>query len=112
MKAVDASAPEAVEVLIARAGWAAQPPEAPAEIVGAIAPTPLLLVHGDADRYFPLAHVRALAAAAPSAQVWIEPGLGHAETAMTPALLGRIADWVAQCLVPVPGSVCDDDRRD
>lgn len=97
---------------IARAGWAARPPEAPAEVVGAIAPTPLLLVHGDADRYFPLAHVRALAAAAPSAQVWIEPGLGHAETAMTPALLGRIADWVAQCLVPVPGGVCDDDRRD
>lgn len=95
---------------IATAAWAAQLPEAPAEVVGAIAPTPLLLVHGDADRYFPLTHVRALAAAAPGADVWIEPGLGHAETAMTPALLGRIADWVAAALAPT--EICDDDRRD
>ena len=34
---------------------------------GAIAPTPLLIVHGDADHYFPMDHVDLLRAAAPAA---------------------------------------------
>jgi pimeloyl-ACP methyl ester carboxylesterase len=70
------------------------PPEAPAEVAGAIAPRPLLLVHGDADSYFPLRHVDALAAAAPDAEVWIEPGMGHAEVATSAALLDRLTAWV------------------
>jgi hypothetical protein len=28
-------------------------------------------------------------------ELWIEPGFGHAESAATPALLGRIGDWLA-----------------
>jgi len=75
------------------AGWV-EVPEAPAEVVGRIAPTPLLIVHGDADHYFPPRHVEALASAAPDAQVWIEAGMGHAETATTPELLARIISWV------------------
>ena len=63
-------------------------------MVGRIAPTPLLIVHGDADHYFPPRHVEALASAAPDAQVWIEAGMGHAETATTPELLARIISWV------------------
>ena len=35
------------------AGWA-QLPESPVEVVAAIAPRPLLIVHGDADHYFPV----------------------------------------------------------
>jgi hypothetical protein len=28
-------------------------------------------------------------------ELWVEPGFGHAEGAMTPALMGRIGDWAA-----------------
>lgn len=69
-------------------------PEAPHEVAGAIAPTPLLIVHGDADRYFPLAHVDLLRDAAPAAAVWIEAGMGHAENATTAVLVERIAGWL------------------
>ena len=85
-------------------------PESPEEVVGAIAPTPLLIVHGDADHYFPLRHVDLLAAAAPTAELWIEPGMGHAETATTPELVDRIAAWVRSVVAPKP--VWDDGRRD
>lgn len=78
---------------IAPNAWAVVP-EAPAEVVGAIAPRPLLIVHGEDDRYFPLTHVEALAAAAPTAQVWIEPMMGHAEVATTAELIDRISMWV------------------
>jgi pimeloyl-ACP methyl ester carboxylesterase len=74
-------------------GWQTLP-EAPAEVAGAIAPRPLLIVHGAADHYFPRHHVEALAAAAPDADLWIEPGMGHAEVATTDELTGRIAAWV------------------
>ena len=40
------------------------PPSAPLAVVSRIAPTPLLLVHGDRDEYFPLEHFRTLAQAA------------------------------------------------
>lgn len=83
------------------------PPEAPAELVHRIAPRPLLLVHGDADHYFPLHHVRSLAAAAPHATMWIEPGMRHAEAATTPELLARIGDWIVHT-----ADVCDDGRRE
>ena len=59
-----------------RFGWTEVVPEAPHEVAGLIAPTPLLIVHGDADRYFPLPHVHLLRDSAPSAEVWIEPGHG------------------------------------
>jgi uncharacterized protein len=74
------------------AGWVVVP-EAPVDLVGSIT-VPLLLVHGDADAYFPLRHAEALAGAAPTATSWIEPGMGHAETATTPELTARIAEWV------------------
>jgi pimeloyl-ACP methyl ester carboxylesterase len=68
-------------------------PEAPHEVVGAV-PTPLLVVHGDADSYFPIEHVELLQDAAPQGEFWIEAGMGHAEAATTPELVARIADWV------------------
>ena len=78
---------------LSAAGWA-ETPEAPAEVAGAIAPRPLLIVHGDDDRYFPAHHVESLQAGAPGAEVWREPGMGHAEVATTPDLLERIGGWV------------------
>jgi pimeloyl-ACP methyl ester carboxylesterase len=79
-------------------------PLSPVESVPLLAPTPLLIVHGDHDPYFPLDHPRMLAAAAAggaasssgggAADLWIEPGMGHAENAADEALLGRIAGCV------------------
>jgi pimeloyl-ACP methyl ester carboxylesterase len=73
-------------------------PLSPVEAVPRIAPTPLLIVHGDRDGYFPLDHPRMLAeAAGDHGELWLEPGMGHAEHAAGEALLARIGDWaVAQ----------------
>ncbi|MFD8075224.1 alpha/beta hydrolase [Streptomyces sp. NPDC059718] len=72
-------------------------PVAPVEAVRSIAPTPLLIVHGDRDGYFPLDHPLSLSdAAGAAAELWIEPGFGHAENAAAPALLRRIAVWAAE----------------
>ncbi|MFI1204654.1 alpha/beta fold hydrolase [Streptomyces sp. BHT-5-2] len=71
-------------------------PLSPAEAVPLIAPTPLLLVHGDRDPYFPVDHPRMLMAAADPATtaLWLERGFGHAENAAGPELLRRIGEWV------------------
>ncbi|MER5911847.1 alpha/beta fold hydrolase [Streptomyces sp. NPDC001982] len=70
-------------------------PLSPTEAAGRIAPTPLLIVHGDRDGYFPLDHPRMLAkAAGDHAELWLEPGMGHAENAAADELLARIGDWV------------------
>ncbi|MGW1781745.1 alpha/beta hydrolase family protein [Streptomyces sp. NPDC002143] len=73
-------------------------PLSPVEAVPKIAPTPLLIVHGDQDGYFPLDHPRMLAeAAAGHGELWVEHGMGHAEHAADDGLLARIGDWaVAQ----------------
>ncbi|CAL9495490.1 hypothetical protein SUDANB70_03340 [Streptomyces sp. enrichment culture] len=69
-------------------------PLSPVQAVPRIAPTPLLVVHGDRDGYFPLDHPRMLAAAAgEQGELWIEPGMGHAENAVTEELLHRIGRW-------------------
>ncbi|GII76541.1 alpha/beta hydrolase [Sphaerisporangium rufum] len=71
-------------------------PLAPHEAAGRISPTPLLIVHGDADTFFPLEHAHQLfAAAREPKELWVEPGFGHAETAATPALVRRIGAWAA-----------------
>ncbi|MEU7362200.1 MULTISPECIES: alpha/beta hydrolase [Streptomyces] len=69
-------------------------PLSPVQAVPEIAPTPLLIVHGDRDGYFPLDHPRMLAeAAGEHADLWVEPGMGHAEHAADDALMARIGDW-------------------
>ncbi|MDX2704988.1 alpha/beta fold hydrolase [Streptomyces sp. PA03-6a] len=76
-------------------------PVPPVEAVRSIAPTPLLIVHGDRDGYFPLDHPLSLAdAAGAAAELWIEPGFGHAENAAAPDLLRRIAVWAAERVRP------------
>jgi pimeloyl-ACP methyl ester carboxylesterase len=78
---------------IARLGWNPWP-EPPDALVGRVAPAPLLVVHGDRDRYFPTEHARWLVEAARGpAELWLEPGFGHAEAGATPELLRRIAAW-------------------
>jgi pimeloyl-ACP methyl ester carboxylesterase len=90
---------------VAASGWDPVP-EPPDSVARRIAPTPLLVVHGDADRYFPRDHGRWLAiAAGPTAELWEEPGFGHAEAGVGPELLARIARWAvdAAASVRIPG---------
>jgi pimeloyl-ACP methyl ester carboxylesterase len=77
------------------------PPPSPLQVVHRIAPTPLLLVHGDRDEYFPLEHFRALAqAAGPTATAWVVPGFGHAESGATAPLVERIGRWASATIHP------------
>jgi uncharacterized protein len=50
----------------------------PVAAISAIAPRPILLVHGAADRMVPVSHARELHAAAPWAELWELPGVDHA----------------------------------
>lgn len=76
-------------------GWNPLPPS-PLECVAAVAPLPLLLVHGDRDGYFPVTHAVELAAAAQEpVELWLEQGFGHAETAVSDELLDRLGAWLA-----------------
>lgn len=80
---------------IAADGWDPLPAE-PRALAASIAPVPLLVVHGTDDRYFPLDHAEQLAAAGgPTAQLWVEPGFGHAENAISSELTARIWAWAA-----------------
>jgi len=80
-------------------------PLPPAEAAARVAPTPLLIVHGDRDDYFPADHAEQLFEAAHQPkELWIVAGLAHAETAVSaePELLDRIARWgLAAAEVPV-----------
>jgi pimeloyl-ACP methyl ester carboxylesterase len=88
---------------ISPGGWDPAPMP-PADAAARIAPTPLLIVHGDADGYFPIDHARELyAAARDPKELWIVPGFGHAESASTPALLERIGAWISAA-VPMAAS--------
>jgi pimeloyl-ACP methyl ester carboxylesterase len=71
-------------------------PMPPAEAAALISPTPVLIVHGDQDLYFPVDHAEELyAAAREPKELWIVPGFGHAESATDGALVDRIGRWVA-----------------
>lgn len=66
-------------------------PASPVECVADVAPLPLLVVHGDRDGYFPVAHAHALVAAASGpVELWLEEGFAHAETGASPALVDRL----------------------
>jgi pimeloyl-ACP methyl ester carboxylesterase len=70
-------------------------PVPPAEAAALIAPTPLLIVHGDQDTFFPVDHARELyEAAREPKELWIVPGFGHAEASSGPALIDRIGGWL------------------
>jgi pimeloyl-ACP methyl ester carboxylesterase len=80
--------------------WPEVPPT-PLELVHRIPPLPMLLVHGAADRYFGTDEATALHRASGGAgPLWIEPGMGHAETATSTDLVDRIARWVASACEP------------
>jgi pimeloyl-ACP methyl ester carboxylesterase len=79
-------------------------PESPLEVVGRIAPTPLLLVHGDQDAYFAVDHARALAErAGEPTELWLVPGFGHAEGGATAELVDRIGTYLTTTTEPDAG---------
>ncbi|MEV0586223.1 alpha/beta fold hydrolase [Nonomuraea sp. NPDC050310] len=83
---------------IARGPWNPVPMP-PHEAVSLIAPTPLLVVHGDADTFFPLEHAHQLFGnAREPKELWVEPGYGHAESAARPDLVRRIGKWIGSNL--------------
>jgi len=74
-------------------------PAPPAEAAPLIAPVPLLVVHGDQDLFFPVAHAERLyEAAREPKELWIVPGFGHAETGTDNALVDRIGRWIVQAV--------------
>lgn len=75
-------------------GWPTPDPLPPAAAAARIAPVPLLIVHGDADIYFPPDHGKQLYdAAGQPKELWLLPGFGHAERHTDDALVDRIAAW-------------------
>jgi fermentation-respiration switch protein FrsA (DUF1100 family) len=72
-------------------------PVPPAEAAAQISPVPLLIVHGEKDLYFPPEHARQLyASAREPKELWLEPGMGHAESACSQELVDRIGRWIDQ----------------
>ena len=75
-------------------GWPTPDPMPPAEAAARISPTPVLIVHGDQDIYFPPDHGQQLYdAAGEPKELWLLPGFGHAERHTDDALVDRIAAW-------------------
>jgi pimeloyl-ACP methyl ester carboxylesterase len=76
-------------------------PVPPADAAAKIAPTPLLIVHGDKDMFFPVDHAEQLFEAAHQPkELWIVPGFGHAETSAPRELIDRIGQWGQAAVVP------------
>lgn len=82
---------------ISNRGWPEEMPVPPAEAAGRLPGIPLLVVHGDADHYFPLEHPEAIVEqarrAASHVDLWIEPGVGHAEAAIPETTVDRLGEW-------------------
>lgn len=81
--------------------WTDPMPTPPHEAAAMLGATPLLVVHGDVDKYFPIEHPQAIQRSAVSsgvrADLWLEPGFGHAESAVTADILDRIGGWAREC---------------
>jgi len=86
--------------------WVEPLPAAPFE-AAALIDVPLLVVHGDVDRYFPIEHPQAIHRSAVGAGVrtdlWLEKGFGHAENAVSSDILDRIGSWARECALPGQG---------
>jgi pimeloyl-ACP methyl ester carboxylesterase len=73
------------------------PPESPEDVIGKIAPTPVVIVHGADDRLFPAEHARRLYdAAGDPKRLLIGEGFGHAEDGLTPAFARKLVDVLGE----------------
>lgn len=74
-------------------------PEDPVEVVGRIAPTPLVVVHGRDDHFFGEANARALYEAADEPKrLLLAHRFGHGEDGLTPGFAERISRHVYELL--------------
>jgi pimeloyl-ACP methyl ester carboxylesterase len=84
----------ALNTRVSPEGWPTPDPMPPAEAAARISPTPVLIVHGDQDIYFPPDHGQQLYdAAREPKELWLIPGFGHAERHTDDALVDRITAW-------------------
>lgn len=86
-------------VTVTSTPWPDPPPISPEQAVEQYGDLPLLVVHGDVDKYFPLEHAHALQRAAersgnPNAEFRFVEGFGHAETAISQESLRYIGSWL------------------
>jgi len=83
--------------------WPEVAPIEPVAAAGMLADTPLLVIHGTADHYFPLEHPKALHRAAleggnGDTELWVLDGIGHAEAAVDLGTIDDLAKWgLARC---------------
>jgi pimeloyl-ACP methyl ester carboxylesterase len=83
-------------------GWPTPDPMPPAEAASRISPTPVLIVHGDQDIYFPPDHAQQLYDAAKEPkELWLIPGFGHAERHTDAALIDRMVAWADKATAAV-----------
>jgi uncharacterized protein len=96
-------------VRISENPWRISSPYAPLDVVGAVSPAPLLLVHGEDDHFFPPAQAELLYEAAGDPRtLWLEPaGFGHAED----GLRRPFADRLAEALLEVEATGTWPERR-
>jgi pimeloyl-ACP methyl ester carboxylesterase len=74
-------------------------PESPEEVVGKIAPTPVVIVHGTDDQLFTPDHAQRLYdAAGEPKRLLLGDGFGHAEDGLTPAFGRRLARVIHETL--------------
>ena len=87
--------------------WTDPLPMPPVEAAAKLGTVPLLVVHGDVDRYFPVEHPRAIRDAAAASgvptEMWVVEGFGHAESAISPQDIDRIGAWARECLLTGAG---------
>lgn len=76
-------------------------PEPPAEMIGRISPTPILIVHGADDHFFPVADAELLhERAGHPKRLLLKQRFGHSEDGFTGAFARHLADAIADLLVP------------
>jgi alpha-beta hydrolase superfamily lysophospholipase len=66
-------------------------PEPPAEVIGRIAPIPILIVHGEDDHFFPVGDAELLyERAGEPKRLVLYPHFGHAEDGFTPEFVEQL----------------------
>jgi fermentation-respiration switch protein FrsA (DUF1100 family) len=67
----------------------------PIDVIGALAPMPVLVIHGEADQVVPVHHGQALfdAAGRPKG-LWLIPDTGHIQAVSHPEVRTALADWL------------------
>ncbi len=73
--------------------------------IGRVAPVPVLVIHGDADRVVPSAHgERLYALAGEPKALWIVPGAGHIESFASPDVRARLLRYLSDAFPAKPAS--------